>query len=200
MGYDVVAAGSSPWLREQLDDPRVAVGAHTWYEGPIRLGLWSEDDRIEIGRFSWIAREAMIFGGGNHASKTASAFDFSHLFGPEGLVPREHTRSRPTRIGNDVWIGWGATILPGAQLGDGAMVGARAVVAGTVPPYTVVAGNPARPLRLRFRDDTVRRLLQCRWWDWDLDCVRRALPMLHANPDDWPADFVPTPDAPVPKS
>lgn len=191
MPYDVVEAAGSPWLREHVHDARVAVGEHTYYEGPITLGLWAAQDRIAIGRFCWIARDTLIFGGGNHASRTVSAFDFSKLFGPEGLVPDEHVASRPTVIGNDVWIGHGATILPGAQIGDGAMVGAKAVVAGTVAPYTIVAGNPARRIRQRFEDHTVQQLLGMRWWDWSLERIRRELPRLHSDPARWPTELSP---------
>lgn len=191
MAYDLVEAGATPWLADQLADSRVSVGSHTYYEGPITLGLWNDRDRIQIGRFCWIARDVTLFGGGNHASRTVSAFDFSKLFGEAGQVPAAEVASRPTVIGNDVWIGHGATILPGAQIGDGAMIGARAVVAGTIAPYTVAAGNPARQIRQRFTDSTVERLLKLRWWDWSLERIRSELPRLHNNPDAWPAELAP---------
>ena len=188
MGYDIVNAGRSPWLAREIDDPRVSVGEHTFYDGPITLGLWSELDRIEIGRFSWIARDVVIFGGGNHAARTVSSFDFEHVFGAEGATPNRQALARPTRIGNDVWLGFGVTVLPGAEIGDGAMIGARAVVAGKVPPYTVYAGNPARLVKRRFREDTIERLMAARWWNWELEDIRAALPRLHSDPDAWSSD------------
>ena len=76
-----------------------------------------------------------------------------------------------TTIGNDVWIGQGATILPGAQIGHGCIIGAKSVVAGTIPPYTIVAGNPAKPLRSRFDTATIAALLKIAWWHWPIDAV-----------------------------
>ena len=69
-------------------------------------------------------------------------------------------------VGSDVWIGYEAVILAGVTIGDGAIIGARAVVAGDVPPYTIVGGVPARPIRKRFSDDVIEALLELRWWDW----------------------------------
>jgi carbonic anhydrase/acetyltransferase-like protein (isoleucine patch superfamily) len=82
------------------------------------------------------------------------------------------------RIGNDVWIGAKATILSGVAVGDGAVIGARSVVARDVPPYGIVVGNPARFIRKRFTDDIIRQLLEIRWWDWDVARVRQFLPLL----------------------
>jgi virginiamycin A acetyltransferase len=76
-----------------------------------------------------------------------------------------------TEVGHDVWIGAGATILPGARIGSGAIIGAGAVVAGEVPPYAIVAGNPARIVRHRFDADTVTRILKVAWWTWPIDRI-----------------------------
>lgn len=187
MAYDVIDAGWTTWLSDASTDPRVSVGRYTYYDGPIRFGLWYDNHRIEIGQFSWIARDVLIFGGGNHPSRIVSAFDFSKIF-PEA----EHYRSgtveeRATVIGNDVWIGYGATILPGAQIGDGAMIGAQAVVSGRVEPYSVVAGNPAKLIRKRFSDHTIARLVALRWWDMDIDLIRSNLGSIYSDPEAWPS-------------
>ena len=81
---------------------------------------------------------------------------------------------RDTVVGNDVWIGAGATILPGARIGDGVIVGAGAVVGGTIPPYTVVAGNPARVIRHRVPPDTAARLVAIAWWNWPIGAILAA--------------------------
>jgi virginiamycin A acetyltransferase len=80
-----------------------------------------------------------------------------------------------TVVGSDVWIGHEATVMPGVSIGDGAIVGARSVVAKDVPPYGFVAGNPARLLRRRFDDADVRRLLSAAWWDWPAELVTRHM-------------------------
>jgi virginiamycin A acetyltransferase len=85
-----------------------------------------------------------------------------------------------TEVGHDVWIGHGVLILPGARIGSGAIIGAGAVVAGVVPPYAVVAGNPARVIRRRFSEGDVARLQEIGWWDWPLERIRAALPALMA--------------------
>jgi carbonic anhydrase/acetyltransferase-like protein (isoleucine patch superfamily) len=77
-------------------------------------------------------------------------------------------------IGDDVWIGYGATILGSVTVGTGSIVGARALVAADVPPYSVVGGVPARVLRKRFDDDVVARLLRIAWWDWPQAVVEGA--------------------------
>ena len=86
-----------------------------------------------------------------------------------------------TVIGNDVWIGYEAVIMPGVKIGDGAVIGTRALVTKDVPPYTIVGGVPAKPIRRRFDDATVEKLEALRWWDWDEDRLKRALPAIQAG-------------------
>ena len=89
---------------------------------------------------------------------------------------RAHRSSKRVTIGNDVWIGHGAVILPGVSIGTGAVIGANAVVTKDVPPYMIVAGVPAKILRPRFDEKTVERLLQSAWWDWSVELIYKALP------------------------
>ena len=84
-------------------------------------------------------------------------------------------------VGNDVWIGYQAVVLSGVKIGDGAIIGARAVVTKDVPPYTIVGGVPAGPIRKRFDDDTIRRLQAVRWWDWEPERIRRHIGALTAG-------------------
>ena len=84
-------------------------------------------------------------------------------------------------VGSDVWIGYEAVILAGVTIGDGAIIGSRAVVTKDVPPYTIVGGVPARPIRKRFDDATIERLEALRWWDWDEETIRRAIPAIQAG-------------------
>lgn len=84
-------------------------------------------------------------------------------------------------IGNDVWIGYEAVVMSGVKIGDGAIIGTRAVVTKDVPPYTIVGGVPARPIRKRFDDAVIERLEALRWWDWDEEKIRRSIPAIQAG-------------------
>ena len=178
------------FLKAVVDAPNVEVGDFSYYDDPDGPEGFLErcvlyhfpfmGDRLVIGRYVAIAAGAtFLMNGANHAMGGFSTYPFP-IFGgdfaanaPAGLfdgLPRGDTV-----IGNDVWIGHRATILPGVTVGDGAVVGAAAVVASDVPPYAVVAGNPARVVRMRFPEETVRRLLAVRWWDWPAERVAACL-------------------------
>ena len=88
-----------------------------------------------------------------------------------------------TIIGNDVWIGHDATIMPGVQIADGAIIATKAVVTKDVEPYTIVGGNPAKPIRKRFSEATILKLLQLKWWDWDLEKITKNLEKLTSHPE-----------------
>lgn len=163
------------------DDPRVTVGRFTY--GAPRLLLWAAHERIDIGSFCSIADEVAIFGGGEHRTDWITTFPLRIAFGDPLAGADGHPASGgPTRIGNDVWLAYRAMILSGVTVGDGAVVGAGAVVASDVPPYAVVAGNPARVVRYRFPQDVIARLLALSWWNWPLAEIRRRAPIL-CSPD-----------------
>ncbi|GGK30196.1 DapH/DapD/GlmU-related protein [Salinarimonas ramus] len=135
-----------------------------------------------IGKFTSIARMVRI-NPGNHPMERASQAHFTYrasAYWPDLEEDEaaffEWRRSFPVTIGHDVWIGHGAVILPGRTIGTGAVVGAGAIVTKDVAPYTIVVGNPARPIRRRFPEDVAERLLALSWWDWDHERLRRALP------------------------
>lgn len=152
------------------DRPNIEVGRYSY--GSPRLLTWTDDDRITIGSFCSIADDVTIMGGGEHRSEWITTYPLRIAFG----LPRASHDGHPatkgeTRIGNDVWIGYGATILSGVTVKDGAVVGAGTVVSNDVDPYTVVIGNPARVLRHRFDKDTIEALLKIRWWDWPIEKI-----------------------------
>lgn len=95
---------------------------------------------------------------------------------------RERRQAQAVAIGHDVWIGHGAVIMPGLHIGNGAVIGANAVVTHEVPPYTIVTGVPARPLRPRFAADIVARIERLAWWDWPVEKLARAVPDMQAMP------------------
>lgn len=159
------------------DDPRISVGRFTY--GNPALKVWAEDESIAIGAFCSIADEVVIFGGGEHRSDWVTTFPLRIAFG-DPLAKRDGLPASkgPTRIGNDVWLGHGAMVMSGVSIGDGAIVGAGAVVARDVPPYAIVAGNPAKVVRKRFSEEQIEALLAIRWWDWPIEKIHACQHLL----------------------
>lgn len=173
------------FLKAVLRHPRIEVGDYSYasaFDPPsdwaARLAPYLFDfspEKLVIGKFCQIADGVrFITASANHRHDGISTFPFA-VFGSgarEGR-PSMPDPGRDTVIGNDVWIGQGARILPGAELSDGVIVGAGAVVSGNVPPYTVVAGNPARVVRARFSSRDVADLQAIAWWDWPIGQILR---------------------------
>jgi virginiamycin A acetyltransferase len=178
------------FLKAIVRQPNIEIGDFTYYDDPdgpehfvsrcVRHHYDFIGDRLIVGKFCAIATGAtFIMNGANHAMTGFSTFPFN-IFGGgwERGFDFETIRAGlrgDTVVGNDVWIGQDATILPGTRIGDGAIVAAKAVVGGTVPAYAVVAGNPARVRRIRFPDPVVAALLSIRWWDWNAEKITRHL-------------------------
>ena len=158
------------WIKRMLwrsDSGRIEIGAHTY--GAPRVRWWGEAANLSIGKYCSIAEGVEIYLGGNHRTDWVTTYPFS-WFGRKWPEARGLTGHPATRgdvvIGNDVWLGAGCVVLSGVRIGDGAVIGCRAVVSRDVPPYAIVAGNPARMVRSRFDDSQVARLLAARGWDW----------------------------------
>ncbi len=137
-------------------------------------------ERLVIGKFCSIACGAkFLFNSANHALGSLSTYPFPIFFEEWGLpvedIPAAWDNKGDIVVGNDVWIGYEAVILAGVTIGDGAIIGARAVVTKDVPPYTIVGGVPARPIRKRFDEATIARLLELRWWDWPEERIARNI-------------------------
>jgi virginiamycin A acetyltransferase len=168
------------FLRPLVTDPRIEVGEYSYYDDADDPLAFERDaflyavgpERLIIGRFCAIASKVrFVMPGANHADLGPSTFPFG-IFGPPWDSTMDLVMGAPSRgdtvVGHDVWIGYGALILPGVTIGHGAVVAAASVVASDVPPYAIVAGNPARVVRQRFSDDDVALLLQVAWWDWPI--------------------------------
>jgi acetyltransferase-like isoleucine patch superfamily enzyme len=149
------------------ENPRYAgfdIGCRTYG----RPTVWTFDDRdaqLRIGKYCSIAVGAQILVGGEHRTGAISTYPFRQLL---GLTHASNTSFShgDVVIGNDVWIGYGAIVLSGRKIGDGAIVAAGAVVTRDVPPYSIVGGNPARVIRHRFPPEVVEKLIAIAWWDW----------------------------------
>lgn len=176
-------------LRAVIDHPRITAGAYSYasdFDPPPRDG-WAarlapylfdfSAERLVIGRFCQIAQGVrFLTASANHAMDGLSTYPFA-VFDPEAGTGDQPDR-RDTVIGHDVWLGYGALVCPGARIGSGAIVGAGAVVRGTVPDYSIVTGNPARPVRPRFEPARIAALLRLGWWDWPPEDIAAARPAL----------------------
>ncbi len=139
-------------------------------------------DRLVIGRYTAIARGVrFLMGAANHLMDGVSTYPFP-MFGADWLAHMPQFAARAPRgdtvVGNDVWLGYEALVMPGVSIGDGAIVAARSVVSGDLPPYCIAAGNPAQVVRLRFSADQVARLQKVAWWDWPAEQVTAYLPAI----------------------
>jgi acetyltransferase-like isoleucine patch superfamily enzyme len=149
-----------------------------WSYGSPEILTWDEGAMLRIGAFCSIANGVSIMLGGEHRPDWVTTYPFSVLW-VHGRAFAGHPVSKgDVSIGNDVWIGREALILSGVRIGDGAVIGARAVVAGDVEPYAIVAGNPARVIRYRFSPSVISRLLGLCWWNWADDKIERLLPLM----------------------
>ena len=179
------------FIKNTVTNPRIVIGDYTYYDDPEnsedfeRNVLYHFDfigDRLVIGKFCAIARGVrFIMNGANHAMAGISTYPF-YIFGGgwEAVAPKpgELPFKGDTMIGNDVWLGYEALIMPGVKIGNGAIVAARSVVTSDVPAYAVVGGNPARVIKMLFDDATIAALEAIAWWDWPVDKITRALPLI----------------------
>ena len=154
---------------------RYTIGRETYGEPEVRH--WGEPATLKVGAFCSIAVDVTIFLGGNHRLEWITTFPFPVKWG--NARPAEYATTKgDVIIGNDVWIGAGVTILSGVRIGNGAVIGAGSVVAKDVPAYGIVAGNPAKLIRLRFNDEDIADLEKIAWWDWPDEKIRAAMPLL----------------------
>ncbi|MEW1600184.1 CatB-related O-acetyltransferase [Streptomyces sp. NPDC093808] len=182
------------FLKPLITSPSIEVGEFTYYDDPDgateferRNVLYAYGpEKLIIGRFCAVAAGTrFLMAGAAHPTMGVSTYPFT-MFGGEwadrtlDLVTAMPSRG-DTVVGNDVWFGYGATVMPGVRIGDGAIIAAGAVVTADVAPYTVVGGNPARPIRQRHSDADVALLLEAAWWDWPVDVITRHVRTIMAG-------------------
>lgn len=170
------------YLKNVITNPNIEVGDYTMYHDFVNNPTKFEQnnvlyhypinhDKLIIGKFCSIAcGTKFLFNSANHTLNSLSTYPFPLFYEEWELDPKNVAESWDNKgditIGNDVWIGFEAVILAGVTIGDGAIIGARAVVTKDVAPYTIVGGVPAKPIRKRFDDQTITTLLKMKWWDW----------------------------------
>lgn len=182
--HPIPGAERTAFLKHFVTRPNIQVGDYTYYDDPAGPGRFQENvlyhfdfvgDRLIIGRFCSIAAETrFIMNGGNHATDWFTTFPFPVFGGGwEKAMPDAWPNRGDTVVGHDVWIGYGATIMPGVTIGNGAIVATRSVVTRDVPAFAIVGGNPARVIRHRFDEPTREALGEIAWWDWDAEKITR---------------------------
>jgi len=179
-------------LDKQVNNPNIIVGRYSYYSGYYHGHSFEECarylmpdrddvDKLIIGSFCSIGTGASFVMAGNqgHRMEWISTFPFFYS-GEECMrdAANGYLPARDTVIGHDVWIGSESMVLPGIRIGSGSVVGARSVVTKNVDPYTIVAGNPAKPIRKRFSDEEIKKLLEMQWWNWSDDQLAHAMPLL----------------------
>ena len=176
------------FIRNTVKNPNIVVGDYTYFDDPEDSENFERNvlyhypfvgDKLVIGKFCALARGVkFIMNGANHKLTGFSTYPFG-IFGQgwEAAVPApaDLPSRGDTVVGNDVWIGYDALVMPGVRIGNGAIVAARAVVVKDVPAYAVVGGNPAKVLKSRFPPETVAALERIAWWNWPVEKITRHL-------------------------
>ena len=178
------------FLKNVVKNPNIIVGDYTYYDDFENVENFEKNvkylfdftgDKLIIGKFCMIASGvSFIMNGANHLTDSISTYPFA-VFGngwENAMDGKSYPYKGDTIVGNDVWIGYNATIMAGVNIGDGAIIAANSTVTKDVAPYSIVGGNPAREIRKRFPDDVIRKLLDLRWWDWDADKITRNVQYL----------------------
>lgn len=183
----------------------LTVGAGT-YIGNAELRTFAENQNsphILTGRFCSLADKIYFAIGGNHNYESVSTFPFDvpyvikRVFKSAAALPYNRPNRYQIILGHDVWIGREVTIMGGVKIGNGALIGANTVVGKDIPPYAIAVGNPARVIKYRFDEETIKKLLAVKWWNWDLEKVADNIPLMndvgkflaaHYSPEEFPKD------------
>ena len=183
------------FLKNHINNPNIEVGDYTYYDDFEDVSNFEKNvkyhfdfigDKLFISKFCMIASSAtFIMNGGNHLTEATSAYPFA-IFGgawQHAMDGKSYPTKGDTVIGNDVWIGHDATIMPGLTIGDGAIIATKAVVTKDVAPYTIAGGNPAKLIKKRFSDDIISKLLELKWWDWEIEKITKHVDKLTSHPE-----------------
>ena len=174
------------YVKPTIRNPNIVVGDFTYiadneFESHVTHHYEWLGDRLIIGKFCQIAAGVeFVMNGANHQMNAVTTYPFYTLEGWEMKPPAKESLpfKGDTVVGNDVWIGQNAVVLPGVHIGDGAIIGANSVVGNDVTPYTIVVGNPAKALRKRFDDELIDLLLRLKWWNKGIEEINSLIPIL----------------------
>ena len=173
------------FLKNIITNPNIIVGDYTYYddfedvhnfEKNVKYHFDFTGDQLIIGKFCMIASDVkFIMNGANHLSNAISTYPFA-VFGngwENAMEGKTYPNKGNIEIGNDVWIGYKATIMAGVKIGDGAIIATNATVVSDVEPYSIVGGNPAKEIKKRFSPEIIERLLKLQWWNWDIEKITK---------------------------
>jgi len=185
------------YLKDVITNPNITVGEYTIYNDFVNDPTLFEKnnvlyhypinhDKLTIGKFCSLACGVrFLFNSANHNMDSLSTYTFPIFFEEWGLDPKNVAASWNNKgniiIGNDVWIGYEAVIMAGVTIGDGAIIGTRALVTKDVPPYTIVGGMPAKPIRKRFSEQTISSLLEIEWWNWSKEKIAKNIKAIQSG-------------------
>lgn len=181
------------FLKNIIKNPNIIVGDYTYYddfedvhnfEKNVKYHFDFVGDKLIIGKFCMIASGVtFIMNGANHLTDAISTYPFA-IFqnGWEGAMEgKTYPTKGDTIVGNDVWIGYNATIMAGVKIGDGAIIATNSTVTKDVAPYSIVGGNPAKEIKKRFSEERIEQLLAMQWWDWEIEKITANLSNLTGN-------------------
>ena len=173
------------FLKNIIKNPNIIVGDYTYYddfenvenfEKNVKYHFDFTGDQLIIGKFCMIASDVkFIMNGANHLTDSISTYPFA-IFGngwENAMEGKTYPQKGNINIGNDVWIGYNATIMAGVTIGDGAIIATNATVVKDVEPYSIVGGNPAKEIKKRFSDEKIAQLLKLKWWNWDIEKITK---------------------------
>ena len=171
------------FLKNIIKNPNIIVGDYTYYddfenvenfEKNVKYHFDFTGDKLIIGKFCMIASDVkFIMNGANHLTDSVSTYPFA-IFGngwENAMEGKTYPQKGNINIGNDVWIGYNATIMAGVTIGDGAIIATNATVVKDVAPYSIVGGNPAKEIKKRFSNEEIAKLLELEWWNWDIEKI-----------------------------
>jgi len=181
------------FLKNVITNPNIVVGDYTYYDDFENVENFEKNvkylfdftgDKLIIGKFCMIASDVtFIMNGASHLADSISTYPFA-IFGGDwstAMEGKSYPNKGNTIVGNDVWIGYDVTIMPGVKIGDGSIIGTKSVITKDVAPYSIVGGNPAKEIRRRFSDDVIDKLLDIKWWDWPIEKITKHVQVLTSN-------------------
>ena len=180
------------FLKNFIHNPNIQVGDYTYYDGrdkpesfELTNVVFALTSKLFIGRFCQLAYGTkFVLSDANHPMEGFSTYPF-YVYGTVGKGSADWGGYEPnltdkgdTIVGNDVWCGHESLLMPGVTVGNGAIIGSRAVVTKDVPPYAIVGGNPAKVLKFRFPENVIKELQEIEWWNWEYEKISRNIPII----------------------